>query len=385
MGIVTVTELEVIRRCGWAHDFGSFNRMSIESANPLKSLFIGTLWHKILDALAQKQSIELSERGLHNYVPSKRGRPGEHCELCDYNVSAHMQYPDRAIAGTYAEDIKERYKKITGREPLQLEMKDTYNTINLVREMLKGYLKYYNGLLIPEGWEYVQTEQQIFKEIPGTEHCTCYLIPLCDCSYTRKGVRKSCRYPNGYYAICKCQATCGCRQKHILEGTVDGLIQHSETGKKATLENKTFSVHPNVNEMKRTSQFTGYDWIGQDYGVEEVLYNGIWVRDHVPDGYNKAEGRKWNIHDLYLRRVISWSPAERTHWVDQLAITALNIFDPRYKPVRVVPAVGGCNGVNSCSYKTICDARFHMDKDYEMILTTQYRKRDKHDEPVSAD
>jgi hypothetical protein len=28
-------------------------------------------------------------------------------------------------------------------------------------------------------------------------------------------------------------------------------------------------------------------------------------------------------------------------------------------------------------YKTICDARFHMDKDYEMILTTQYRKRDK--------
>lgn len=376
MGIITVTERESAERCGWQHEFNSKNFLGLESANPLRSLSIGTLWHKTMDALAQKQAIKTP----HKFVPGTVGKPGEHCAVCTYNMFAHVEHPDRALAGYFAEQIRERYISITGREPIQLEMEDTYKTIDLVREMLKGYLDYYDGRLIPEGWSYIQPEQQFFREIPDTEHCTCYLKPSCICQMRNAitGKRISCRYKHGIYTRCKCEdGQCKlCRVGHILEGTIDALIQHDQSGRRACLENKTFSIHPNIPEMRRTSQFVGYDWIGQEMDVKEVLYNGIWTRDHVPDGYNKAAGRKWNIHDLYVRRVLTWSDAERANWIYQTGRTALRIFDPAYTPVRVVPPVGGCNGVNNCSYKTLCDARFHQDKDYNSILRNEYRKRD---------
>lgn len=377
MGVITVTEKESAERCGWQHDFNSFNRMSLESANPLRSLYLGTLWHKSLDALAQKEQMT-----PHRFVP---GGPSGLCAQCEFNVYAHMDHPARALAGFYTDSVREHYIAITGRPPLQMEMKETFQTVELVANMLTGYLKYYGGRLLPEGWKYIRTEQQFFKVIPGTNHCTCYFRSSCKCAYTQSGIRKSCRYQHGVYLHCRCSGTqCRCREDHILEGTLDGTIQHEETGKIAVLENKTFSVHPNIYELHRTSQFMGYDWIGLDFGVEEVLYNGVWTRDKVPDGWNKAENRKWNINDLYVRRVLSWDQAERANWVMQLAVTANRIFDPHYIPVRTVHPVGGCNGVNGCSYKTLCDARFHMHKDYKSILANEYRKRERHEaEPTN--
>lgn len=379
MGIITTTEKESVERCGWMHDFNSQNRLNLESANPLRSLFLGTLWHKTLDALAQRQTL-LKDYGDHKFEPGGSGKSGEHCAKCSFGVFAHTQHPDRAVSGFHSEKIREHYKVVTGRAPMQLEMAETYKTIETVGEMLKGYLKYYNGLLLPEGWEYIRTEQQFLKVIPGTEHCECYLQKLCTCGYRKNGIRKSCRYLNGYYVKCRC-TNCTCRQMHMLEGTLDGLIRHV-SDKKAVLENKTFSVHPHISELHRTSQFQGYDWISEELDTDEVLYNGIWTRTKVPDGYNQQAHRKWNIHDLYLREAISWSQTEKQHWVEQLAVTALRLFDPHYIPVRTVPAVGGCNGVNGCSYKTLCDARFHAKKDYTTILESEYRQRERTYEDV---
>lgn len=366
MGVITVTELESVRRCGWQWDFGSKNRMGLESSNPLHSLYTGTLWHKAMDTLAQQE--QLNKLPKHAFDLDAKSKD-KLCKICHFSVEAHSRDPFLAVAGMLTLKVRSHYEEVTGRQISQVEMKPTFDTIQLVQTMLQNYKEYYRGRLIPEGYEYIQTEQQFFKELPGTEHCECYSKPKCGCS-------EKCRYKFAYYQHCKCEGTeCECRQFHKAEGTLDGLMKHTETEHVAILENKTFSVHPDMTELRRTPQFIGYTWIGAEFDIDHLLYNGIWAIDHLRDGYNRAAGRKWTKDDMFIQKGLRWKDYEINTWVEQAATTAMQVFDPRYKPVRVVHPVGGCNGVNGCSYKTLCDARFYG-VDYERILKNEYRQRE---------
>lgn len=361
MPTVTVTELEQARRCEYQWEFNSHNRMALESANPLRSLYLGTLWHQVLDSLAQKQLITKPHRF--------KGSNAEHCEECGYNLFSHTPDPFATHSGFLQQQVSDTYTSIMGFPPTYQEMKPTYDTINTCRAMLKGYLSYYDNNLLPADFEYLQPEQQIYKILPGTEHCKCYYQERCNCMLAPQ----LCEL---HYPDCRCNNTgCKCRQFHILEGKLDATIRHVPTGYLYILENKTFSIHPNVNELHRTHQFMGYRWIASSLDIAGMMYNGIWTRTEVPNGWNKEANRKWNIHDMYLRKIVSWQQAEIDEWGVQTAQTALRILAPNYITTRNVPAVGGCNGVNSCSYKSLCDARF-AGQNYELVKAKEYRSRD---------
>lgn len=379
--------MEAAKRCGWLWEFNSPTQMHLESADPLKSLYTGTLWHKTLDSLAQKEQI--NSWGNHPFKadipvtldafnsPSELDKPKcAHVypdgRVCAMSIYGHMKDPFEVHATASLLAIKQHYIKVAQREPLQEELEPTRKIINLVRCMLQNYLEFYHGRLIPEDFVYIQTEQQFFKILPNTEHCTCYYNAKCSCGFLKNGVRKSCRHVNGIYTQCKCVHTeCPCRKSHVLEGKLDGLILHVPTNNIYILENKTFSVHTAVSELKRISQFMGYTWIGLDFDTTGVLYNGAWTRDHIPSG--KV------LSDLFARYVLAWAKEEITEWQNQASRTALYTLDPRYIPTRTVHPVGGCNGVNQCGYKKLCDARFKT-ANYNIILNTEYRKKDDVDE-----
>ncbi len=376
MATITVTESEAARNCGWQWQFNSPTQMYLENANPLQSLYAGTLWHKALESMAQKQSMPTP----HKFVspadvtldPTMTSVDKIKCELCGYDIFAHMDDPLIAHAQLSVVRIQQHYEKLTGRKAQQLELKKTYDIIGMLQAMMTNYMQYYHGELLPADFKYVRTEQQFFKVLPNTEHCTCYYNKGCKCTYTKNGIRKSCRYKNGYYKYCKCeQSNCKCRESHRLEGKLDGLIQHIPTGNIFILENKTFSVHTQVKELRRIPQFMGYTWIGEDFNIAGMLYNGAWTRSQVPNGKS--------MHDMFIRHMLSWTKIETDNWASQLAVTAMQIHDPRYIPVRRIHPVGGCMGVNNCSYKLLCDARFSQPQNYDTILATNYRRREADD------
>lgn len=349
MGICTVTELEAFRRCPWRWEFNSKNRLYLESASPLQSLNLGTLWHKGLDAYAQREMMDKP----HIFVGENTN-----CDECGFSPYAHVPDPLAAHSMALIMKVQSHYREVAKREASSLELRPTYEAVELCKNMMKHYLQYYKGRMLPEDFIYIQPEQQLYKDIPNTEHCTCYNKPTCECG-------KSCRFKNTNYTHCKC-SNCTCREFHVLEGTVDGLILHVPTKNIYILENKSFSVHTNVEELKRIPQFMGYSWIASDFAVKGVIYNGAWTRNEIPNGKS--------LKDLFSRYTLSWPQEILTEWANQAGISALQMFDPTYKPIRVVHPVGGCMGVNGCDFKKLCDARFNQDG-YDRILQYDYRRR----------
>lgn len=346
--------MELARRCGWRHEFNSLNMMGLESASPLQSLSIGTLWHKGLDSSAQREMM-LQEYGEHKWIAGSKNR----CDICGFDMYSHAPKPLEIHGLELLAKIRFHYKEVSGRDITPFELKPTFDNIALVRAMYTNYINYW-GTLLPKDFIYIQPEQQMYRTIPGTSHCSCYYKNKCECGW-------KCRYKHTRYTYCKCLDTqCSCRQEHTLEGTVDGLILHVPTKNVYILENKSFSVHANKNEARRTPQFTGYVWLAEECEVRGLMYNGAWTRAELPDK------RKWD--DMFPRYTVDWKPNEISTWVQHAAITALAVFDPEYVPIRVVHPVGGCNGVNGCDFKTLCDARFNSNG-YEVILKNEYRRR----------
>lgn len=397
MGLITVTEVESLRRCGWQHEFNSPNKMHLEAANPLESLWLGSLWHRTLDSIAQRATMEdpYHKFVAPNPLPTNIAPEKILCTACNLDAFAHSTDPLAAHSGHAVVKIQEHYRKQQGVNPQQYELKKTYELIEMAQAMLRNYLSYYNNRLLPPDFRYIQTEQQLFKVLPNTEHCTCYLQAKCNCGLFVNNKRVSCRYVHGWYGDCKCgtnnrgtsnvttivvpvggsdarnlfadTSRCRCRKDHILEGKLDGLIEHEPTNNIYVIDHKTFTVHTSVEELRRNSQFMGYTWMGDLFDVKGMIYNGVWVRDHVPNGRT--------IHDLFVRHTLSWNQYELLNWATQTGIDAMRLFDPRYIPTRTVHPVGGCVGVNNCSYRQLCDARF-LNQNYETILRTQYRKRE---------
>lgn len=359
MGVISVTEIESARRCGWQHDFNSRNRMDLEPYNSLHSLYTGTLWHHTLDSMGQREMM-LADYPIHEYIPGDNNL----CKVCKFVKFAHMQDPIYGHISLMMSNLRERYIRIEGREPTGAEYQPSTDTCNLVRAMIHNYLKFWKGRTLPENFVYIQPEQQMYKELPNTSHCACYALSACQC---KPLTTNSCRLKHTKYTHCKCVDTqCICRQTHIVEGTVDGLIRNIQTNGIFIWENKSFSVHSQLDDLKRLSQSMGYWWLNSELHPVGFVYNGAWTRYELPA--NKT------MKDMFPRYIWSFNPRDGEEWARQAAITALSIFDPDYVPVRTVHPVGGCKGVNQCSYNRLCDARY-KDQNYDMILTHEFVKR----------
>lgn len=359
MAVISVTEIESARRCGWQHDFNSRNRMDLEPYNSLHSLYTGTLWHHTLDSMGQREML-LEEFGDHEYIPNPTNE--NLCRKCNFVKFAHMKEPIYGHIALMMSNLRERYLRLEQREPTGSEYAPSNTTCNLVKAMITNYLCYYKGRTLPENFVYIQPEQQMYKVLPNTSHCTCYSSQTCQCAYSG-----SCRLKHSKYTYCKCIDTqCICRQDHIVEGTVDGLIRNTQTNGIFIWENKSFSVHMQLDDLKRLSQSMGYWWLNSELSPVGFVYNGAWTKTEKP------ENKTWK--DMFPRYIWSFNPLDGQRWAEQAAITALNIFDPDYVPVRTVHPVGGCKGVNQCSFNRLCDARY-KDQNYEIILSHEFTKR----------
>lgn len=353
---ISVTEREAAERCGWRHDFNSKNRMNLESATPDAALGLGSLVHKALDSLAQYKS----ERNHHDFQPNLETH---RCLVCGRDMFAHYENAYELHAGKMLSDYISHYQDIVGITPTQEEQAKVRKLMTTGKTMINNFLDYYHGELLPPGYTFLEPEQRILKQLPNTEHCTCYFKPICICKND-----SSCRYLHSFYVDCKCDV-CSCRELHDCEGTLDVLCRNDSTGLLAIVDYKTFTVHTDSSTLIRLPQFMGYTWLGYDIGVREFLYSGLWVRDEVPNGRSMA--------DMFPRHAFTFKPAQLDSWAEQTARTALRIFDPKYIPVRTVHPVGGCKGVNNCYYTRICDARFENSPNYNVLLRSEYKQRER--------
>lgn len=362
---ISVTERESAERCGYRHDFGSKNRMNLEAATPDSALGLGTLVHKALDSLAQYQAMNPKHSYQAGHLTLK-----DRCLVCSRDIYAHFEDSYDLHAGKMHKDYIDHYQNVVGIAPSQDEQKKVRDIMNTGRIMINNFLEQHNGVILPPGYKFLQPEQRILKQLPGTEHCTCYYAESCRCEYTG-----SCRYIHSYYVDCKCSGSaCTCRALHDCEGTLDVLCQHEASGVLAISDYKTFTVHTAEETLKRLPQFMGYTWLGWDIGVRRFLYSGLWVRTEVPGG------KSW--HDMFPRYEFTFKPEQLETWAEQTAITALRIFDPKYIPVRTVHPVGGCKGVNNCYYTRVCDARFEKSPNYPVILRSEYKNRERDDDYI---
>jgi hypothetical protein len=373
MGKFTVTEKEAFNDCGWRWDFNSMNRLALEPVTPLKALWLGTLVHKSLDLLAATTALP----DKHPYTNSVKFNPfdqplvipQEPCDTCGLPALVHV--PRESIYELFAEERKQKlidlYTEKVGTPPSYAEQKDSLDTIALGRAMFSNYLAYYKEPLPPE-LEYISTEQSLIVQVPGTEHCECAYKDSCDCGH-------NCRpwYFPVDYTFCTCaraNPTCSCRQCHYIESTLDGLVRRKTDGGIFILENKTFTFHPRKDDLERNHQFMGYTWAGNAHGldIQGVLYNGLWKRAQVPKGKT--------MHDLFTREYLDFNSYQIAQWGNQARIDLLKMGDPTLEITRNVHAVGGCNGVNQCNFKALCDARY-QDTNYTYLLSSRYQKREK--------
>lgn len=380
MGKVTVTEFETEDRCGWRWDFNSFNRLAIEPILPLKALFIGTLVHKALDMLSSTLLIK-AQHTYYNPFGGNAPCGHEYADGTCCNLPAAAHATGTAIYDMYAWDklnaITKNYTEKVGAPPNSYEMREILDSIDLGRAMFGNYLNYYKTPL-PDDFEYISTEQSVLLELPDTEHCECAYHTDCQCS-VKDITYGSCRPYNipVHYTHCMCVGkTCPCRQSHQLEATIDGLVRRKTDGWRFILENKTFTYHPTRTstgrypEFERNHQFMGYTWAGQAAELEPkgILYNGLWKRAELP---NK---RTWE--DMFLRTTIPYQSYEIDEWQRQASRHAMRMLEPGREVERYVHPVGGCKGLNGCSFNDLCDARF-KNINYQTLLKTKYQPRER--------
>lgn len=295
--IISVTERGTFRRCKRQWDYASFNRQALTPLVPPTALSLGSLVHRS------------HEEWLLN--PDK--------EVSDIVMG---------VAAQGLRELKERYKKVVGVEPDEQELKDFFEQVNLVLEMMNNYRTKW-GSSLPDGYTLLQPEQTVLVSIPETPH--------------------------------------------ELEATFDALIQ-DEGGRLWILERKTYGNRPKVEVLQSNDQFGAYLWAltQLELGpVGGVYYDGMWKR--------AWEGKR-SLDDLFMREPLIRSPEEIINIGQHIRDEA---FDMAAPDLRVYPnrAWQGCW---DCKFERLCSAQ-DREEDAEYIRARYFVERDRSDWQEEAD
>lgn len=279
--IITITERGVFKRCRAQWDYSSFNRQGLQMYIPRPPLGLGGLVHK-----------------AHEFwVLSYYGEDGPcYADGCNTPLSQHhlvdhfMHKANEGIDG-----IKATYRENVGTDMNDNELNSYYEFVYLGRDMMTNYEKKWRAPL-PEGFTFVQPEQTVVIPIPGTEHnCT------------------SLNCKPGHCSIINPEGPIG---KHMIEGTLDGLIAN-DRGWLFVLERKTFDKRPNDKVLRSSDQFLGYLYLLKklELGmIGGIAYDGMWKRAQPP------RGRVFD--DLFLRHTLQRPPEEIDKFEHYLALEA---------------------------------------------------------------
>ena len=320
--IISVTERGTFRRCKRQWDYASFNRQALTPLVPPTALSFGSLVHRCHEEWLLKPDEEISDIVMR-------------------------------VAAEGLRDLKERYKKTVGVEPEEAELKDYFEQIELLLEMMNNYKAKW-GASLPEGYTLLQPEQTVVVLIPGTEH---------ECDHAAQQSRMA-----------------GCTECdengvawHYLEATFDALME-DVSGGLWVLERKTYGNRSKIETLQANDQFGAYLWAltQLDLGpVGGLFYDGMWKR--------KWEGKR-QLDDLFMREPLIRSPEEIDNIGRHICDEALDMASP---DLRIYPnrAWQGCW---DCQFESLCSAQ-DRGEDVELIRAQKYVKRDKRDWQEEAD
>lgn len=322
--IISVTELEMAKRCLWRWDKMSFNREGLTPIVLKQTLDQGILVHRVLEAWIKEPDADPTV-------------------LCEQQSEIMLL------------ELAQSYKKAVGTGISKSEMAPLLESIRVVKGMIANYQAYYTTPL-PQGWTLISAEQACLVKIPGTKHqCNNYTYEnsdICECN------RCNDIYPE------VCDATdCECCCWHQLEGTLDALVAN-ERGDIWVKENKTWDKHPSLRMLARTPQFGRYVWITQQLGLSAygIAYDGLWTRALVPNG------RKFE--ELFMRIMLPMNQ----HFIDELATDLAHDVNWIASHPHITKSYDWTCGM--CGVYDLCEADA-FEEDYNMILQTKYHKRER--------
>jgi len=315
---MSVTELEILKRCRWKWDKMSFSREGLTAIVTKRPLDLGSLMHQ----------------ALFDWITQPDGDPVEF-----FNKRAQIRLVEMATA----------YKEAVGAGMSREELIPYGEAVRIGAAMMANYQAMYTTPLSP-GWTLISAEQPCLVKIPGTYH-NCIGPCLCSKCYTHE-LGLDCESED---CVCCCW--------HQLEGTLDGLVAN-ERGDIWILEHKTWDRHPDMRQLYRNPQFARYMWIGQQLGLnpQGIAYDGLWSRATVPTGKK--------FEDLFLRRLITVNQ----HFIDQTGeYLAQDVNEAASLPAITKSIDWTCP---NCGVYDLCESD-SFGEDYDFILSTKYKKRER--------
>jgi hypothetical protein len=331
MSIFTVTERGVFKRCRRQAVLTSKNGRHLGRLFPPLNLSVGTIVHR-----AHQLWLESPHKSMHD------------CAM-DASVEA-------------SNGVRERYLKQVGAYPSDDEMGVTHESIDLALTMCENYaLKY--GTPLPPDYTLIKAEQKIRVPVPGTEHhCE-------DCAGS--GVETHSPRTGVVEAVGPCLKCFGGTVCHVLEGKVDGLIQHS-SGRIDVLEHKTYGNRPKQEDLQSNDQFIAYLWLVGQLGFNPhldscVAYDGMWRRKVVPRGRT--------FDDLFARYTLTRSPAELEEFARFLPLE-LNDMAAQYARPDDAYINRQWQGCWDCGVRDLCSAMSRGEQaQVDLLLQTKYTER----------
>ncbi len=356
--IVSVTERQTFMRCRRKWVYSSFNKQSLTPATVTSgALDLGTLVHKSLaDWIVTRRYTQtevelLKERGLDMDIAE--GMPMPLHEIFKFHSAKRL------------EEIEANYIKITGgARPGVNENAVLLDAMELGLAMMTNYIQHHKTP-VPKHMTWVSPEQKVRVPIPGTvcEVCTHYMPKWIGNIHVNHDHCQVCQDPDKWIICPGCDGT----GHHILEGTLDGLIQDKH-GRLFILEHKTYGRNPKRETLDSSDQFLAYLWVLRQLDIGPVgglAYDGMWKRATPPRGKT--------LSDLFVRCVLTRTNEEMDEFGEQLADLVTDMANqPKIYMNR------RWEGCTDCGYERLCLAQ-SRGEDVEYIERTYYTQRLKED------
>lgn len=217
----------------------------------------------------------------------------------------------------YIRGLEQEYIQRLNMKPSVDELQPLFDDRDLAQSMMANYKSYWKTA-IPDTYKFMDYEQEVQIDIPGTPH----------------------------QLMCR----------------LDGLLTDSR-GNIFILEHKTYDQKPNPLALVMDEQFTAYVWAAKQLGITKsvsLLYDGMWKRPGPPRGRV--------FEDLFNRQVLYRSKTQLYEFEHELVQLIKDMETaPEYKTVP-------WNGCVDCAYVKLCQAETNRE-DVSYIMETFYRQK----------
>lgn len=330
----------------------------------------------------RRWNLQSSSRG--NLMPVGMKKPALelgtliHAALAEWTTKPELN-PTKVFLSLSAirlKQIEEEYLELVGAPISDDELVPFYDSIELGQAMVTNYKAHWKTPL-DKNFTFAKPEQEVIVNIPGTEH-------YCESCLLRQRTSGVIATLYSDEVVCNAYADCvECNGTgtvyHKLRAILDGLLR-SKRGTYVILERKTFDPRyaPTEEYLDNNFQFTGYTWVVRqlnlDGPVAGIAYDGL-RKQKAPGRTGKAT----SLSDLFVRRVITFTPYQLDEWGRNLAVIVnemASLSDKQMYPHR------RWEGCRDCGFEKLC-ASMSRGEDVNTLIRLNYVQRPDHRPKIS--